>query len=295
MNKLFRIAMPYCLDLQPDGSYVILNRDYKPLGFAMGEFANYQNYPIRHALEGLGPAIATKISCHGSSDLSRIYLYHDGSNPTNGMACNWNDYIRRLEYLSRLMVCDAPVTQIGNTTYESPLEVANDLPITKKGNTLMNAKPQLPTLYALCAQTQEEIIALSGLSEATLSDAYLELGAYVAAWHSDYSGPAHNDPFVVFTLMLDGWKSPWPCLEGSRLNGLTCAQFYLAWAYGKNKTALQALTSRPTKFNGTLYGYDKDDAACFAVYAAKSLTHAKQLIALGQDRLAIKAPRRKVA
>lgn len=106
MDTIFRIHMPYCLDLQPDGSYVALNRNYKPLGFGTKDWVRYEEFPVLHNLKGLGPAIATKISCHASPDLTRIYLYDDGCNPANGNASDWNDYMRRLEYLSRLSIRD---------------------------------------------------------------------------------------------------------------------------------------------------------------------------------------------
>jgi hypothetical protein len=104
MHKAFRIFMPYCLDKQPDGGYVALNRDYKPLGFDTGDFVNYQRFPITHSLKGLSPTAASEISCHGTPDLSRIYLYNDGCNPANGKARDMSDYMRRLERLSRLSI-----------------------------------------------------------------------------------------------------------------------------------------------------------------------------------------------
>jgi hypothetical protein len=163
-----------------------------------------------------------------------------------------------------------------------------------QSNTNSNT-PQLPTLYALCDLTQKEIVALSGLTEDALADAYSELCNHLHTWASDYDGPFLNDPYVCFCQMLQDWKSPWPFMDESCLNGLTFAQFHLAWAYGQSEIALETLTQRPKKGTGMSFGLDADDAACFAVYAAKGLTHAKQLIALGQDRLAQKARRRKVA
>lgn len=101
---LFATHMPYCLIQQANGGHVVVNRDYKPLGFATQDWVSYEEFPIVHHLKGLGPASAAKISCHGSSDLTRIYLYDDGCNPANGKSSDWEGYMCRLEYLLRLSI-----------------------------------------------------------------------------------------------------------------------------------------------------------------------------------------------
>ena len=39
--------LPYCLQRLPDGSYIALNRDYKPLGFIGCGWVRYEDYPAR--------------------------------------------------------------------------------------------------------------------------------------------------------------------------------------------------------------------------------------------------------
>lgn len=93
--------LPYCIDRQPDGRYVVLNRMYKPLGFRTRDWVDYENYPISIKLRGLGPAVAAKISARGDSSLDRIYLYHDGCIPTASPK-DWEAYQKRLAILAKL-------------------------------------------------------------------------------------------------------------------------------------------------------------------------------------------------
>ena len=151
---------------------------------------------------------------------------------------------------------------------------------------MKNALIRMPTLYALSNQTQEEAVAFSDMTEDALADAYDELCCHFQVWLSDNKGLELNDPYVGFCQLLDDWPSPWPALDVSCLNGLTFAQFHLAWAYGKSEVALATLTQRPQRGSSSLGAFDDDDAACFAVYAAKALTHAKLLLASNENRLA---------
>ena len=49
------VYFPYCIEKQEDG-WVMLNRNYKPVGFNTGEFIKYEDYPDSIRLKGLGPA-----------------------------------------------------------------------------------------------------------------------------------------------------------------------------------------------------------------------------------------------
>jgi hypothetical protein len=94
---------PYCLQKQADGSYLILNRDYKPVGFNTKEHLVYENYPVAVQFARLLPATAAKLSVHGKPDLDAIYLYNDGTVPTDSQA-NMAAYLARLELLAKLKV-----------------------------------------------------------------------------------------------------------------------------------------------------------------------------------------------
>lgn len=97
------VHLPYCIQRQDDGTYVILNREYKPLGFKTNEYIKYSDYPVRVRLRGLRAATAAKLSCKGSTDLKCIYLYDDGSNPARGPK-HMAAYLQRLAHLAKLKV-----------------------------------------------------------------------------------------------------------------------------------------------------------------------------------------------
>ena len=101
--KNFRqIFMPYCLSKQADGSWVILNRDYKPIGFRTRAHVNYEDYPIAVRFKKLTPAILKKVSFEPiSADPSQVWLYNDGCLP-NESSANMQAYLTRISYLMDL-------------------------------------------------------------------------------------------------------------------------------------------------------------------------------------------------
>jgi hypothetical protein len=96
------VHLPYCVDRQPDGRYVILNRNYKPLGFVVNEYVKYDEYPITHHIR-ITPKKAAKISYKGSEELGRIYLYNDGCIPIRSKK-NMDAYLERLAVLMSLKI-----------------------------------------------------------------------------------------------------------------------------------------------------------------------------------------------
>ena len=103
MNNVdFRfVFMPYCIEKQPAGGYVVLNRKYKPLGFVTDQFINYADYPVVATIKGLTPALAEKLSWNKSANTDKIYLYDDGTNPISS-AKNMAAYLDKLALLATL-------------------------------------------------------------------------------------------------------------------------------------------------------------------------------------------------
>lgn len=102
-EELRHTHFPYCLDRQEDGRYVVLNRNYKPLGFMVGEWVEYSDFPVGVRLKGLGPKTAAKLSWEGKEELGRIYLYNDGCIPTHGPG-HMQAYLQRLAVLMGLAI-----------------------------------------------------------------------------------------------------------------------------------------------------------------------------------------------
>lgn len=103
LNDFTSVFLPYCIEKQPDGRYLVLNREYKPVGFKTREHIEYEKYPIYVELKGLGSATAAKLSCNGDSSTDKIYLYNDGCVPTKS-AEHMENYLKRLEILAKLKV-----------------------------------------------------------------------------------------------------------------------------------------------------------------------------------------------
>lgn len=94
---------PYCLMKLEDGTYVITNRNYKPLGNQTSEWVNYEESGAGIKLKGLTPKIAAKLDYKGREDVDRIYLYNDGCAPTIDKQC-MEAYMKRLEVLMKIKI-----------------------------------------------------------------------------------------------------------------------------------------------------------------------------------------------
>lgn len=85
---------------QEDGSYVICNRRYKPVGITRTDFVGYDEYPVKVRFKRkLSAAQIRFLDWKGREDADRIYLYNDGCIPTDGDA-NWAAYSKRLQRLA---------------------------------------------------------------------------------------------------------------------------------------------------------------------------------------------------
>lgn len=95
-----QVFLIYCLDLQPDGSYVALNRRYKPVGLVSTEWVDYEAFPVRFKFKrALSAGQIAALSYKGDTAPERIYLYNDGCVPTDSDA-HWSAYSKRLQRLA---------------------------------------------------------------------------------------------------------------------------------------------------------------------------------------------------
>lgn len=98
------VFLIYCLDRQPDGSYVALNRRYKPVGMTLTEFTEYAQHPVGFKFKRALSALQIgKLDCEGRTDPQRIQLYNDGCIPTDSDA-NWKAYSERLGRLAAYQI-----------------------------------------------------------------------------------------------------------------------------------------------------------------------------------------------
>lgn len=102
-DELRQTHFPYCLDQQEDGSYVLLNRNYKPIGFMASAWVTYGDYPVGVKLKGMTAQLAAELDIKGRDNLQRIYLYNDGSTPTSSEE-NMQAYLQRLARIMALRI-----------------------------------------------------------------------------------------------------------------------------------------------------------------------------------------------
>jgi hypothetical protein len=131
--------------------------------------------------------------------------------------------------------------------------------------------------------TRTVTLLLSGLSVEKIESAGEELQLDLEVFLLDYDGPRLSDDHEYFAEMLRQWDLPWAPDQMSALNGLTKAQFFLAFAWEKNATAKWLFGAEAIEA-----GWE-DEAALQAgigavVSAAKSVAYAKVLMASGEDK-----------
>lgn len=101
-DTIAALCLIYCLDRLPDGSYVALNRHYKPIGHTGREWVKYEDLPVRFQFKrALTDDQIRAISCDADPSAERIYLYR-GPLPTD--ATDWPAYSKRLRLLASLSV-----------------------------------------------------------------------------------------------------------------------------------------------------------------------------------------------
>jgi hypothetical protein len=94
------IYFPYCLHQLDDKSWIVLNRNYKPLGSGPAAFADFEDVDPEIRIAKITPNQARLLSFLGETNAEgRIYLYDgDGIPNARGMA----GYLKRLSVLMKL-------------------------------------------------------------------------------------------------------------------------------------------------------------------------------------------------
>jgi hypothetical protein len=104
MSKFFRTHLLYTLQCQENGSYIALNRDYKPIGFRTKKHLIYSDYPIEiHFAKKLSLITVKVLSFNNSDNTKEIFLYNDGCVPTQS-DYNMQEYLIRLRRLASLQL-----------------------------------------------------------------------------------------------------------------------------------------------------------------------------------------------
>lgn len=105
LSTFLSSCLPYCIKSQPDGSTVVLNREYKPIGFMTTEFIEYADYPVNIKFKKIDPRTAAKLTVSTASVEDCIYLYNDSCNPLSSEV-HMKAYTDKLAVLATLKVKD---------------------------------------------------------------------------------------------------------------------------------------------------------------------------------------------
>lgn len=103
MIDFSRVFLPFCLEQLAGDTYVVLNREMKPVGLTAPGRVRYDDHPVRIRLKGLTPDFVARLSCSGSPDAERIFLYDAACAPGDG-AEHASAYAARLHLLSELAI-----------------------------------------------------------------------------------------------------------------------------------------------------------------------------------------------
>lgn len=102
-EELRKAFFPYCLQRLKSGGWIILNRNYKPLGQLDKEWVDYETHPSAVKFERFTLATAKKLSkkpIEGKIP-DAIWLYSDGTSPTLG-GVHMAAYLDKLAVLVKL-------------------------------------------------------------------------------------------------------------------------------------------------------------------------------------------------
>lgn len=100
VSEFRQMFLIYCLQRQEDGSYIALNRRYKPVGMTSTEWVKYEDFPVSFKFKrALSAKQIAALSYKGDTTAECIYFYNDGCVPTDS-AADWADYAERLGRLA---------------------------------------------------------------------------------------------------------------------------------------------------------------------------------------------------
>jgi len=94
ITNAFRVCMPYVLQ-KVSGGWIMLNREYKPLGCPTGKFYNYNEHESILPCKIIKPFLK-RLDVSGRGDCGMVYLYsgHPWENESE-----WKTYTEKLQML----------------------------------------------------------------------------------------------------------------------------------------------------------------------------------------------------
>lgn len=107
IGHLAHTHLPYCIQKTHDGKWLVLNRNYKPLGVVSKDWVDYDNHPDRVALDHRSVAALKRVAVYEIEDQPDdpgiLYFYKDGQGIADTNA-DWTTYAKVLQVLGRAKV-----------------------------------------------------------------------------------------------------------------------------------------------------------------------------------------------
>ncbi|MBL0115814.1 MAG: hypothetical protein IPP45_10605 [Sphingomonadales bacterium] len=103
MSEIRRVVFPYGMEKNPDGTWTLFNRQYKPVGVISNEWEDWDNPRHKMRLKGLRRPTLAKLDWRGDGTKDRIYFYNDGCVPTHS-AKHMASYLEKLRILMALKI-----------------------------------------------------------------------------------------------------------------------------------------------------------------------------------------------
>jgi len=100
MPNVRQAMFPYALNRNPDKTWTLVNRKYKPVGVITTDWAEYDD-PRHKVTAKLTQAKLKKLDIDGIGEGDMIYLYNDATNLEQG-GSNLKSYLDKLAILITL-------------------------------------------------------------------------------------------------------------------------------------------------------------------------------------------------
>jgi hypothetical protein len=102
VTNIRAICLPYSLHQLNDKSWIVLNRNRKPLGSGTEDYVTFEDVDPKMRIAKITPNQGRLLSCSGEVD-GTIYLYNEGCVPTDSEK-NMEGYLQRLAVLMKLRI-----------------------------------------------------------------------------------------------------------------------------------------------------------------------------------------------
>lgn len=101
LRNVRHIMFPYGMTRNDDGTWVLFNRNYKPVGLISEDHVDYNDPRHKMKIKGLSRATLAKLDIRGEGLGTQIFFYNDATTPESS-ASAMSAYLKRLEILIRL-------------------------------------------------------------------------------------------------------------------------------------------------------------------------------------------------